>query len=178
MIGPTRRRFLQGAGVATVAGSAGCFGDGAGGDGGDGVGGDNPSPVDDHGTIADWLTGTEVGGADETYDGTLHGRLDQDTVTIEVGATGNGGSFAFAPSAVVVSAGTEVRWVWTGDGDRHSVVADAETEAAGSDYTFDSGEAVAGADHVFTRTLETPGVALYYCGPHLDRGMKGGIDVE
>lgn len=105
----TRRMFLQSVGVATVLGLAGCSGDGGNGGNG-GNGGDNTVPGDDYPNIDEWLTETEIGGADDTYDGNLVDRRDQDSVTIEVGASGNDGNFAYALTAVVVSTGTEIEW--------------------------------------------------------------------
>lgn len=107
MVNTTRRIFLQSVGVATVFGLAGCS-EGGGNDGNGGNGGDNTVSGDDYPTIDEWLTETEIGGANDTYDGNLIDRRDQDSVTIDVGASGNGGNFAYSPSAVVVSTGTEI----------------------------------------------------------------------
>jgi halocyanin-like protein len=184
----TRRRVLRGTGVVTLAGLAGCTGnggggDGSGGDGGsgddDGDGGDGGSlPGEEYPDVDEWLTETEVGGADDTYEGTLVDWRDQSTLTVEVGAEGNGGNFAFDPSAVVVSAGTEVRWEWTGEGNPHNVEALPEEQLGKSTYEFSSGEAEGGTGVKHTRTLDEPGLVLYHCEPHFTLGMKGGIAVE
>ncbi|MFC6976927.1 hypothetical protein ACFQL1_22990 [Halomicroarcula sp. GCM10025709] len=86
---PTRRRYLTAA-TALACLAAGCGGDG--GDGGDGA----PGP-DDYPLIDQWLTETEIGGADETYDGTFTDRRGQDTVTVDVGTEGNGGTSRTRP---------------------------------------------------------------------------------
>lgn len=167
----TRRLFLQSVGVATVVGLAGCTGDG-------GNGGDNTVPGEDYPNIDEWLTETEIGGADDTYDGNLVDRRDQDSLTIEVGASGNDGNFAYAPSAVVVSTGTEIEWSWTGEGNPHNVEALPEEQLGESDYEFSSGDAEGGSGVKYTRTMDTGGIALYHCEPHFSLGMKGGIAVE
>ncbi|MFB6143484.1 MAG: halocyanin domain-containing protein [Halorientalis sp.] len=93
----------------------------------------------------------------------------QDEVTVQVGAQGNGGAFAFAPPAIHVDPGTTVVWEWTGDGGTHNVVAE--------DGTFDSGSPVAGADVTFEYTFESDGIYNYYCAPHKPLGMKGSVVV-
>lgn len=171
MANTTRRMFLQSVGVGTVFALAGCSGDG-------GDGGDDTVSGDDYPTIDEWLTETEIGGADGTYDGNLVDRRDQDSLTIEVGASGNDGNFAYDPSAVVVSTGTEIEWSWTGEGNPHNVEALPEEQLGESDYEFSSGEAEGGSGVKFTHTMDQAGIALYHCEPHLSLGMKGGIAVE
>jgi halocyanin-like protein len=172
MNGERRRAFLSRAGIAITVGVAGCSG-GGGDDGGDGA-----PTGEDYPAIDEWLTTTEVGDADDTYDGTFVDRRGEDTVRVDVGAEGNGGYFAFGPSALVVSAGTTVEWNWTGQGNPHNVEALPEEQLGESDYEFSSGEAEGGSGVKFSRTLEDPGVVLYHCEPHLPLGMKGGIAVE
>lgn len=166
-----RRRFLAGVGTVAVGGLAGC-----GGDGGDDDGGG--FDADDYPTIDEWLTETTVGGAAGNYDGTLLDRRDQDTVTIDVGASGNDGPYAFDPPAVVVSPGTSIEWRWTGDGNPHNVEALPNEQIDESDYTFSSGDPVGGSGVQYTRNMDLTGVALYHCEPHLPLGMKGGIGVQ
>jgi halocyanin-like protein len=167
----SRRNFVRIAGVSTAVGVAGCTGNG-------GNGGDDTVPGEDYPAIDEWLTETEVGDADDTYEGTLLDRRDSDTLTIETGAAGNGGNFAYAPSAVLVSTGTEIEWSWTGEGNPHNVEAEPDDQIGESDYEFSSGEAVGGSGVQFTYTMDTAGIALYHCEPHLSLGMKGGIAVE
>ncbi|MBX0295696.1 halocyanin domain-containing protein [Haloarcula nitratireducens] len=175
----SRRQVLQTAAAVGVVGAAGCGG-GDGGDGSDGGGGsgDASVPPEDYPSIDEWLTETAIGGADDTYAGSLTDHRDNASLTVDVGAEGNDGNFAYAPSAVVVSTGTEVRWNWTGEGNPHNVEALPEEQLGESDYEFSSGEAVGGSGVKYTRTLEESGVALYHCEPHLSLGMKGGIAVE
>lgn len=193
----TRRRVLGTAACAAtggVAALAGCSD------------GDTPTlPGEDFPAVDEWLTETQVGGADDTYDGTLVDARDREAVSVEVGADGNGGSYAFAPSAVAVSPGTTVRWVWVDDREGHSVVAAPDRQIGESDYEFESGGPVAEEGNEYERTLEDPGVALYHCGgiaqshwqrrgrlgaaggrrgggafhlePHRTLGMKGGVAV-
>jgi halocyanin-like protein len=161
----TRRSFLRTAGAAAVVGVAGCSGDG------DGGGSEYPA-------IDEWLTETEIGGADDTYNSSVLGRRDRDTLTIDVGASGNTGNFAYDPSAVLVSTGTEIEWSWTGEGNPHNVEAEPDDQIGESDYEFSSGEAEGGSGVKFTYTMDEAGIALYHCEPHLSLGMKGGIAVE
>lgn len=186
----TRRWMLRTTGVAALVGLAGCTGNGDGGDGnggdgdgngdgGDGDGGgDGTLPGSEYPDVDEWLTETDVGGADDTYDGTLLDRRGQDTLTVRVGVEGNDGTFAYDPSAVVVSAGTEVRWEWTGQGNPHNVEALPEEQLGVSDYEFSSGEPEGGSGVKHTETLDESGIVLYHCEPHLSLGMKGGIAVE
>jgi halocyanin-like protein len=172
-----RRSVLRAFGTLSTAGLVGLAGCG-GGEGGDGDDGDGAPSGDEYPAIDDWLTETDVGGADDTYDGTLDDRRGTDEITIDVGSEGNGGNFAFGLSAVVVSAGTTVVWEWTGEGGLHNVVAEPDEQLGESDYTFSSGDPVDTAGVEYSRTLDEPGVALYKCVPHLALGMKGGIVVE
>lgn len=166
----TRRTVLRsGAATIALAGVAGCLG--GGGDGGGGLTGDDYPDIDE------WLTETTVGDADDTYDGTLVDRRDRSSLEIDVGAPGNGGNLAFAPSAVAIPPGATVTWVWTGQGGPHNVEAEPEDQIDASDYEYSSGEAVETAGTDFTFTFEDAGIALYHCEPHLSLGMKGGIAV-
>jgi len=170
----TRRRLLRSVGIAAMA-LAGCAGDS-----GDGGGGQAPEAVtgEDYPTIDEWLTETEIGVATDNYDGEFADNRDQDTVTIQVGAEGNGGYFAYDPPAIVVSTGTEIRWNWTGEGNTHNVEALPDEQLGESDYEFSSGEPEGGSGVNYTRTFDGSGIALYHCEPHLSLGMKGGIAVE
>lgn len=120
-------------------------------------------PGDEFPVVEEWLTETEVGGPDDTYDGSLVDARDRDEFSVDVGADGNGGSYAFYPSAAAVSPGTTIRWVWVDGREGHSVVADPDRQLGESDYAFESGGPVAEAGHEYERTLEDPGIALYHC---------------
>jgi len=102
------------------------------------------------------------------FDGTVVDATGQSSVTVAVGAEGNGGTFAFDPPAVRVDAGTTVRWEWTGEGGAHSVVA--------ADGRFVS-DLTDQANVTYEHTFQTVGVARYYCAPHRTLGMKGVVEV-
>lgn len=152
-----RRTVIKGSGVLIGATSlAGCSGDGGGG-GGDVVGDADKQRVDDY------LSDTD------NY-GNIRDRTGASQVTIDVGAEGNGGNFAFGPAAIAVTTGTAISWEWTGEGGQHNVVA---TDS--SDLDFRSGDPQ--DNDTFEQTFETTGVGLYFCDPHRGLGMKGAVVV-
>jgi halocyanin-like protein len=104
------------------------------------------------------------------FDGTVD-RTGQDSVTIEVGAEGNGGPYAFAPAAVRVDPGTTVTFEWVSD--THNVL--IEEGPSGSDWG--GVESIENAGYSHEHTFETEGVYKYYCQPHLALGMKGAVVV-
>ena len=104
------------------------------------------------------------------FDGSVTDATDQDTVTVDVGASGNNGNFAYAPAAIEISTGTTVQWEWTGEGAAHNVVAE--------DETFNSGSSVGGTGVKFEYTFEETGAYNYYCTPHKALGMKGSVIVR
>jgi halocyanin-like protein len=194
---PTRRRFLSG-GVLTLgvvlAGCTGGNGDGDGDDNGDdngdgngddgtggtdedGGNGDGAPLIDEYPVVEEWLTETELGGADDSWDGSIADETGTDTVTVDVGSEGNGGAFAYGPSAVAISVGTTVEWDWTGEGNPHNVEALPAEQLGESDFEFSSGEAVDGSGVQYTRAFEETGIALYHCEPHYSLGMKGAVVV-
>ena len=144
--GIERRTFLKGA--ASVAGVA-LAGTGA------------TASVAAQSTFDGWFDDVS------NYDGVVD-RTGESEVTVEVGASGNGGNFAFGPAAVRVDPGTTVVWEWTGNGGSHNVVAD--------DGSFES-EMVGDAGHTFEQTFEQAGVSKYVCTPHETMGMKGAVVV-
>ena len=103
----------------------------------------------------------------DNYDGTVDKR-GSDRVTITVGASGNGGAFAFGPAAVHVAPGTTIVWKWTGNGGSHNVVAE--------DGSFES-QLIGEAGYTFEHTVEGEGIITYACSPHKTLGMKGAIAV-
>lgn len=149
-----RRQFLLATGTATMGNSvfAGC------------IGGEDTIPGEEYPALDNWLSETEVGGADDTYSGIISDQRGNDEIQVEVGVKGNRGNFAFGPSAVAVTPGTTVRWVWTGKGGGHRIVADPEDQIGKSDYVFSSSNSVAEAGHEYVRTLDESGIALYHCG--------------
>jgi len=105
------------------------------------------------------------------YEGIVDERGKSD-VTVIVGASGNGGSFAFEPAAVRVDPGTTITWEWTAEGGQHHVV--AEDDAYGSDLLGNAGD-------TFEYTFEDDRISRYACTPHKTMGMKGAVivgDVE
>ncbi|MFB6281488.1 MAG: halocyanin domain-containing protein [Haloferacaceae archaeon] len=173
-----RRAFVRGVGSLTLAGAlAGCSGGGGGG-------GEETEAETEAGTETETATATPTpaSGGDVpaavseylsdvgNFDGSVADRTGQSEVTVEVGAQGNGGNFAFAPPAVRVDAGTTVVWEWTGQGGQHNVVAES-----GADF---ASELVSEAGHTFSQTLDATGVVTYYCEPHQSLGMKGAVVVE
>lgn len=138
--------------------------------------GSNTLSGSDYPEVDEWLTETEIGDEAQNYDGTILDRREEDAVEVEVG-TGDTG-LQFEPPAVAVSPGTTVRWVWTGQGGAHNVVAGGDEQNGESDYEFSSGDPVDEEGETYEQTLEDPGNALYYCRPHLTVGMKGAVIVE
>ncbi|MFC3476475.1 halocyanin domain-containing protein [Halobacterium litoreum] len=166
--GVARRRVLRGTAVGAVVALAGCAGGGGGGD---------TLPGSDYPAVDEWLTETAVGDSDDTYGGRVVDSRGQDAIDVDVGSEGNGGFYAFGPSAVAVSPGTTVTWRWTGEGGAHNVEAEADEQIGESDFEFSSGEAVDSDEETFEQTLDRAGVALYHCEPHLSVGMKGAVVV-
>ena len=172
-----RRRFMQLGGAAAAAAIAGCTsdsddgdssGDGSNGnDTGGGGGTDGGTQSGDGSTGAEfdfggWLSDTD------NYDGTTVDERGASSVTIDVGASANGGAFGFSPPAVWVDPGTEVVWEWTGDGGTHNVVAESGAE-------FRSGDPTGEAGTTFSQTFGEAAIVTYYCDPHRGMGMKGAV---
>jgi len=151
-------------------------GTGADGTGTDGDGGGGELSGSEYPDLDEWLTTEEVGDAAPNYDGTVRDGRDADAIEVAVGAGEDG--LAFDPPAVVVSPGTTVTWAWTGEGGAHNVVASPGDQIDASDYEFSSGDPVESDSETFDRTMDSAGVALYHCQPHLTVGMKGGVAVE
>ena len=111
----------------------------------------------------------DFGGWLDGVDGGYRDARDQDEVTVEVGAQGNGGNLAFSPAGLWIDPGTTVVWEWTGQGGGHNVHAqdgaDFESELQNSE----------GA--TYSRTLDAGGIITYQCDPHVTAGMKGAIAV-
>lgn len=105
---------------------------------------------------------------DDSWSGLTADGSGMDEVTVKVGVQGNGGGWAFGPSAIYVEPGTDVIWEWTGGGGQHNVVHE--------EGDFQS-ELVQEEGHTFTHTFEEEGVYQYFCQPHKSLGMKGIIVV-
>lgn len=106
----------------------------------------------------------------DNYDGSIVDGTGQDEVSVDVGADGNGGGFAFGPPAIRIETGTTVVWEWTGVGGLHNVVA--------KNGAFDSGDPISDPDTTFEFTFTETGTWLYFCTPHRALGMKGAVVVE
>lgn len=104
----------------------------------------------------------------EDVDGGYLDARGQDEVTVDVGASGNSGNFAYRPAGLWVDPGTTVVWEWTGKGGQHNVV--AEGGAFESDLAAEAG-------FTFEHTFESGGITNYYCQPHRALGMKGAVAV-
>ncbi|WP_420028559.1 halocyanin domain-containing protein [Halorussus lipolyticus] len=142
----TRRDVLKAGGTATAA-VAGLSGSATASEGGS--------------DLSSWFEGVS------NYDGVAD-KTGESEVTIEVGAQGNNGAFAFGPAAVRVDPGTKVVWKWTGKGGSHNVVSESGD--------FES-EMVSDEGHTFSQTFEEKGVHKYACSPHKAMGMKGAVVV-
>ena len=173
-----RRTMLKtlAVGAATTA-IAGCSS--TGGSGSDPT--DTESGSDDSGGDQSDTSGSDDSGDDsgsedfggwfddvENYDGVVD-ETGASEVTVNVGAQGNGGNFAFDPAAIRIDSGTTVVWEWTGQGSFHDVV--AEDGSFESEQTDEEG-------HTFEHTFEESGTYEYACTPHKAMGMKGAVVVE
>lgn len=118
------------------------------------------APQDTTGTLEQWFLNVE------NYTGVID-LTGQSMVTVQVGAPGNGGDFAFEPPAIRISRGTTVRWMWTGRGGTHDV---AFVDDVASSLVANTGVN-------FERTFSQLGTYLYYCTPHRAIGMKGVVIV-
>lgn len=170
----TRRRLLSTTTVAAAGVLAGCGGGGGDESGGGGdENGDTTTPTEEE-TAAETEDGAQAAVSEylastSNYDGEILDETGNETVTVEVGSSANGGNFGFAPAAIRVDSGTTVRWVWTGEGGQHNVVDE--------DGAYES-ELVADEGHEFEHTFEESGTSLYFCEPHKTLGMKGAVVVE
>ena len=160
----SRRRFIT---AATTVGASVALAGCSDGDDGEQSPSGNYSAAEQR--VVEYLT---TDNETRNFDGSFVDETGADEVTIAVGASGNGGNYAYAPPAVTVSTGTTVSWEWTGEGGSHNVAS-----ADDSDFEFASGNPQEQREP-FTRTFDGSGVAFYYCSPHRTLGMKGGIVVE
>lgn len=104
-------------------------------------------------------------------DGGFEDARGQSEVTVDVGAQGNDGNFAFGPAGLWVDSGTTVRWNWTGEGGAHNVVAEE------GPANLDSGSSVTATGVQYEHTFEEGGITTYFCNPHRSLGMKGAVAV-
>ncbi|PSP66361.1 halocyanin [Halobacteriales archaeon QS_1_69_70] len=157
-----RREFVRAAGGATAAGAtAGTAGAAAGAEAEGEGGGEGGKTVPVFGSYLDDANLY-------SEDGIVDAR-DQDSVTVDVGAGGDG--YAFDPPAVWITPGMTVTWEWTGEGGEHNVI--ANDGPAG----LDSGSPQGSGTYEYEFTEEDAGITTYFCSPHEDLGMKGGVAV-
>ncbi|ATW89613.1 halocyanin-like protein [Halohasta litchfieldiae] len=115
------------------------------------------SEMADFGEVADVDGGTED----------LRGESE---VTVEVGASGNGGNLAFSPAGIWVDPGTTVTWEWTGEGGDHNVAATDGPAELDSPLQADG-------TYEFEFTEDLAGITNYQCEPHAGLGMLGAVAV-
>ncbi|MEA1931103.1 halocyanin domain-containing protein [Halohasta litorea] len=108
----------------------------------------------------------------EGVDGGTEDLRGESEVTVEVGASGNGGNVAFSPAGIWIDPGTTVIWEWTGEGGDHNVVT---TDGPASLESEQTGEA--GFTYEFEFTEEHAGITNYQCDPHAQLGMLGAVAV-
>jgi plastocyanin len=91
-----------------------------------------------------------------------------------------GPGLSFSPSALTITAGQTVRWVWAGSG--HNVVSGMNgTPNNVFCSTSDTGCAAAPTSTtgtVYMHTFPTAGSFPYFCAPHSGAGMVGTITVQ
>jgi halocyanin-like protein len=147
----TRRGMLRSsaaaAGVAAATGTAAAAEEDGGGEGG--------STQPDFGG---WLAGIDGGYQD------MRG---ESSVTIEVGAEGNGGPYAFSPAGIWIDSGTTVTFEWVSD--NHNVVVDSGS--------WGGYETIENGGFSTEHTFESGGITKYFCAPHKSQGMQGAIAV-
>ena len=117
-----------------------------------------------------WFGAEAKGGETASFTG-VDDRRGEDSVTVTVGANGNGGAYAYGPTALWIDPGTTVTFEWTSN--THNVAVESQPDGAG----WDGHEPVENSGFSFESTFETNGIYTYYCNPHLGLGMKGGIAV-
>lgn len=171
----SRRKFLITGMAGGVAAFAGC------GEAARDEDGESPNPVaeaeDEEGGSGGEPTGPE-GRVDSHlstvgangYEGEIVDNTGQDSVTVTVGA-GNG--LAFDPPAMRIDPGTTIVWEWSGEGGGHNVIPGDDSDITG----FGQEETTSEAGYTVEDTVETEGVALYFCSPHRAAGMHGAFIV-
>lgn len=122
--------------------------------------GASPARAQERPDFGGWLDGVDGGFED------ARGESD---VTVEVGADGNDGAFAFSPAGLWIDPGTTVTWEWTGAGGQHNVHAQE-----GADFESELSDE---EGHTFEHTFEDEGIVTYQCDPHASLGMKGAVGV-
>lgn len=177
-----RRELLGATGAGLAVALAGCsaFADGRGVPGrtdpreddgeDDGDGSPEGVPMDLH----NWLMDEDTSLYSNDPSGNTEDLRGEDAVRVSNGA---GSGFAFSPTVIIITPGTEVTWEWTGQGGNHNVSGREEDINTTSDYEIYSGETIDEAGHEWSFTFEEIGVARYGCAPHIGAGMFGAVVV-
>ena len=178
----SRRRFVAGAGVVSVAALAGC---GAGDGGGDGTtpaggnGGDQTTTEETTTTTEEATTTTE--GGDGTTTTESGGGGGQNVV-----AAGPNQELVFEPEEITVSTGDTVTWEFQSPNHNVSAYPDMHERISIPDGADGFGSMPADGDRfetepegeTFEHTFETTGEFTYVCVPHAAADMVGTVVVE
>ena len=124
------------------------------------------------GTAAAQSEMADFGSHLQGVDGGTEDLRGQSEVTVQVGASGNGGNLAFAPAGIWVDPGTTVIWEWTGEGGDHNVETVDGPASLGSETVSE-----AGFTYEFEFTEDHAGITNYRCSPHESLGMLGAVAV-
>ncbi|MFC7042022.1 halocyanin domain-containing protein [Halonotius sp. GCM10025705] len=124
------------------------------------------------GTAAGQSEMADFGSHLQGVDGGTEDLRGNDEVTVQVGASGNGGNLAFSPAGIWIDPGTTVIWEWTGEGGGHNVEAIDGPASFSSETVGESG-----FTFEFTFTEEHAGITNYRCSPHESLGMLGAVAV-
>jgi halocyanin-like protein len=173
-------------GMASLAGCSGTSASGGGEGGGDGSGAAEATPTPTETSVSEQPASGSTETAASSSSGDAKTAVDEwlsdvsnyagiedetgsSSVSVTVGAEGNGGNLAFGPAAIRVASGTTVTWEWNGKGSMHNVV--------DADGAFES-DMVSEEGHTFSHEFTSAGVYTYSCTPHASLGMKGAVVVE
>ena len=152
-----RRDFIRNAGGATAAlgaGASATAGTAAAQEGGGGGGGAKKPD------FGGWTEGAKGG---EYSD-----QRGKSEVTVDVGG---GDGLAFLPTELWIDPGTTVTFEWSSGG--HNVVYDSKPSGS----KVQGHEPIEDQGFTFKETFDTGGIYKYYCDPHRNLGMVGGIAV-
>jgi len=145
--GFSRRDFVRATGIGATAAAAGAGFDTASAQG-------EPE-------FPDYLGDARGGNFED-----LRGRSE---LTVEVGVGSS--NFAFDPTKIWIDPGTTVTFSWQSVG--HNVL----PKSTPSDSGWEGYEPLENSGFTYSHTFETEGIYTYFCDPHEDLGMKGGIAV-
>lgn len=151
-----RRDFVCSAGGATAAAAAGSAA--------------SPS------VVAQAEARPDFSGFLDSVDGGYEDYRGEQEVRINVGASGNGGNFAFSPAGVWIDEGTTVIWEWTGEGGAHNVRTFSDSPLDNV-HDLNSGSSAGGSDITYEHTFEEGGFTGYFCKPHEGLSMFGAVAV-